>query len=330
MCPPPSSTIPSRGDPVRVANGVSVSISASRIYHVNSNCTDLERSARFYERLGLQRVTRTVPLRPQPGAAFGLDQVAWDAWIFHSDDGFDGLSLDLLEWTTPTPTGAPTGLDGEPGYNRLVFEVADLDGAVAAAVATGGSLVGGPVEAVGGAGAVRVAMVRDPDGVPVQLVAGSTNRIAHVVVNCLDVDVALAYYRDVLGLRPTGPVEHHRWPGALFGRPGDIEVATAMVADAGSRFTVALVQWLDPAPEGPVRVRGANELGLFRMAWSTGDCAADEAVVRAAGSVPFAPTGTLSVGEDMPLLLVLFWPGPNGECLELIEVTDRPGSLEAP
>ena len=79
-----------------------------------------------------------------------------------------------------------------------------------------------------------------------------------------------------------------------------------------------------------MRVRRANELGIFRMAWSTGDCAADEAVVRAAGSEPLAPTGTLSVGEDMPLLLVLFWPGPNGECLELIEVTDRPGSLEAP
>ncbi|MBU3701965.1 MAG: VOC family protein, partial [Acidimicrobiia bacterium] len=60
---------------------MNVPISASRIYHVNSNCTDLERSARFYERLGLQRVTRTVPLRPQPGGAFGLEQVAWDAWI---------------------------------------------------------------------------------------------------------------------------------------------------------------------------------------------------------------------------------------------------------
>ena len=92
---------------------------------------------------------------------------------------------------------------------------------------------------------------------------------------------------------------------------------------------MALVQWLDPAPVGPVRVRGANELGLFRMAWSTADCAGDEAIVRAAGSVPFAPTGTLSVGEEIPLLLVLFWPGPNGECLELIELTDRSGSLSA-
>src|SRR5262249_26449599 len=76
-------------------------------------------------------------------------------------------------------------------------------------------------------------------------------------------------------------------------------------------------------------VRRANELGLFRMAWSTDDCARDEAIVRAAGSQPFAPTGSLSVGDDLPRLQVLFWPGPSGECLELIEVTTRSGVLDA-
>jgi hypothetical protein len=65
------------------------------------------------------------------------------------------------------------------------------------------------------------------------------------------------------------------------------------------------------------------------MAWSTTDCFGDEAILRAAGSTPFAPTGELSVGDDLPLLRVLFWPGPNGECLEVIEVTDRSGSLSS-
>lgn len=303
-------------------------ISASRIYHVNSNCTDLERSTIFYEALGLRRVTRTVPLRPQRGDAFGLEQVAWDAWILQSDDGLDGLSLDLLQWTTPGPTGVATELDGEPGYNRLVFEVIDLDAAIVGAVAAGGVVVGGPIDVATPVGTVRIAIVRDPDGVPVQLVEGAANRILHVVVNCLDLDAARTYYLDVLGMQPMGPVDEMTWTGELFGRDRDITVRGTVVTDAGSTFSVALVQWLDPAPAGPVRVRSANEVGLFRMAWSTSDCASDEAVVRAAGSVPFAPTGTLSVGEDIPLLLVLFWPGPNGECLELIELTDRPGSLE--
>lgn len=44
------------------------------------------------------------------------------------------------------------------------------------------------------------------------------------------------------------------------------------------------------------------------------------AIITNAYSGPFAPTSELSVGDHLPLLLVLFWPGPDGECLELIEV----------
>jgi len=304
-----------------------MAIRGSRIYHVNSNCLDLDPAVVFYEALGLHRVVRTVPSKNQSGAAFGLDEVSWDAWVLQSEDGFEGVSLDLLEWTTPLPTGTPPALDGEPGFNRLVFVVSDLDATITVATKAGGTVVGGPLEIESGGGPVRVAMLLDPDGVPVQLVQGNSNRIAHVVVNCVDIDESLAYYRDVMGLSPMGEVDLITWPGALFGHEAEITVKGVGLSDAGSVFTVALVQWLNPAPATAVRVRRANELGLFRMAWSTDDCVADEAVVISAGSVPFVPTEKLSVGDDLPLLLVLFWPGPNGECLELIEVTDRSGAL---
>jgi len=62
------------------------------------------------------------------------------------------------------------------------------------------------------------------------------------------------------------------------------------------------------------------------MAWSTDDCRRDEGVLRAAGSEPFAATSELSVGDDLPLLRVLFWRGPDGECLELIEVAGDGGA----
>jgi catechol 2,3-dioxygenase-like lactoylglutathione lyase family enzyme len=176
-----------------------MAVGASRIYHVNSNCTDLARSADFYEGLGLRRVLRTTPSTPQPGAALGLDQVAWDAWMMSSDDGTDGLVLDLLRWTTPPPTGAPPPTAARPGLDRLCLTTPALDAVLGAAVDRG---------------------------------------------------------------------------------------------------------------------------GLFRMACSTDDCRRDEAVLRAAGCAPFAPTSPLSVGDDLPLLRVLFWPGPDGECLELIEVID--------
>lgn len=306
-----------------------MAINGSRIYHVNSNCSDLERSAQFYEALGLTRVLRTVPSASQSGEAFGLAEVAWDAWMMHSDDGMDGLSLDLLEWKVPAPSGAPASLDGEPGYNRLMITTPDLAATLERALAAGGTLVGGPIEVEAGPDRPMLAMVLDPDGVPVQLLASDRVSIAQVVVNCDDIDATLAYYTDVMGLSAQHGVSEMLWTHDLFGGDSDIRVRAAILADGGSVFTVALVQWLDPAPVGGVRVRGANELGLFRMAWSTSDCAGDEAIVRAAGSTPFAPTGELSVGDDLPLLKVLFWPGPNGECLEVIEVTDRSGSLSS-
>jgi len=304
-------------------------IGGNRIYHVNSNCSVLERSAAFYEALGLRRAVRTVPSRPQPGAAFGLAEVAWDAWVLQSEDGLEGLSLDLLEWTTPPPTGTPPPTVGRPGLNRICVSTPDLDATIDAAVAVGGALAGGPVFGHGDSGP-RTAMLHDPDGVAVQLFEGDTVSIAQVVVNCIDLDESLAYYRDVMGLVPAGEAREIAQPAALHGLDADGLVRTARLDDPGSRVSVTLVEWLSPTVEPDARrVRSANELGLFRMAWATDDCARDEAAVRAAGSVPLAPTATLSVGEDLPLLLVLFWPGPNGECLELIQVSEQPGVLSA-
>src|SRR5256885_14624610 len=114
-----------------------MAIGASRIYHVNSNCSDLARAVHFYEALGLTRVTRTVPSRAQPGAAFGLDEVAWDAWMMHGDDGAAGLALDLLEWRVPRPSGSPAYV-GAHGFDRLVVTVPDLDAVLTAARAAGG------------------------------------------------------------------------------------------------------------------------------------------------------------------------------------------------
>jgi catechol 2,3-dioxygenase-like lactoylglutathione lyase family enzyme len=305
-------------------------IGGSRIYHVNSNCTDLSRSVAFYEALGLEAVTRTLPSRPQPGSAFGLDEVAWDAWMLQGDCAYDGLSLDLLQWTTPPPTGSAPTAPWELGLHRLVVTVPELDQALREVEATGGTVLAGPLPEITPAGhSVPTAMVADPDGVPVQLEHGDDARIARVVVNVVDLDEALDYYVEVLGLRPAGRWEAASAEGTLFGVAGSIETSRADLADSGSQFGVSLVQWHRPvAPDpGDRRIRAANELGLFRMAWATDDCARDEAVVRAAGSEPFAATGELSVGDDLPLLRVLFWPGPNGECLELIEVTEASGAL---
>lgn len=298
-----------------------MAISASRIFHVNTNCRDLARSLVFYrDLLGLTPSTHPTPSIPQAGDAFGLEQVLWDAWMLHSDIGNDGLALDLLEWKVPEPTGEPPAACNTTGFHHLAFTSPDVHATVAHLRDEGVDVIGGPIDMnLGNGTSIVMAMVADPDGVPVQLISGRDTRISHVAINTRDLAASVAYYRDVMGLavlREVGPV---RQSGALYGLDGEIECASAMLKDPGSKFMVELIEWIDPIPSGPIHVRRANEIGLFRMAWATTDCAADEAVVRAAGSEPLAPTATLSVGDHLPLLEVLFWPGPNGECLELIQ-----------
>lgn len=304
-----------------------MAIGASRIYHVNSNCSDLDRSLAFYRDLvGMHATTRTVPSREQPGAAFGLDAVAWDAWILQGDVGGDGLSLDLLEWKTPRPGAAPPASYELPGFNRLCFTSPDVAATVERMRAAGVRVVGGPVEMdLGNGSTMTMAMVLDPDGVPVQLVGGRDVRVSHVIVNCRSLDASLAYYTGVMGLTVQRESRHVRQGGELYGWTRETEVSSALLRDPGSKFFVELVEWHEPvAAPSANGLRCANDLGLFRMAWATDDCARDEATVRAAGSVPFAPTSELSVGDDLPLLQVLFWPGPDGECLELIQAPTAP------
>ena len=149
----------------------------ARVIHVNVNCSDLDRSAAFYrDELGLEASLRTTPAEPQPGAAFGLERVQWDAWMMAGADGFGGPVVDLLEWKVPVPVGSADSSNGT-GFQRL-------------RVAAPG---GGP-EA-------------DPDGTAIEIVPGERARVAGVVIGCSDFMRSVAFYRDVVGLQIDGPGE---------------------------------------------------------------------------------------------------------------------------
>ena len=296
-------------------------VRADRIVHVNSNCSDLARSLEFYSGLvGLRPVTHAAPHAPQPGSTFGLDVAHFDAWMLQGDAGFAGVSLDLLEWITPSPSGRPPQTFTEIGLHHLVINVPDLPGLLERILAAGHRVIGGPVPVETDDGPSRAtAMIADPDGTPVQLLEGPDTRISAVVVNTASLDTSVAYYREVMGLEVGRVAGDRRIDPQLFGADRPIACREASLRDPASAFVVDLVEWVDPLPQ-PVPVRRAHDLGLFRLAWTTPDCAGDEALIRAAGSDPLAPTGRVSVGEHLPPLDVLLWPGPNGECLELIEV----------
>ncbi len=79
------------------------------IFHVNVNCSDLERSKAFYERLGFQTVNE-LPTGGSPKLALGLGLPNCEgrATIMILDPGQPQQArLDLIEWVEPRDPEAP-------------------------------------------------------------------------------------------------------------------------------------------------------------------------------------------------------------------------------
>src|ERR1039457_4139589 len=193
-----------------------MAIGASRIFHINANCSDLERSLTFYRDLvGLAPSTHTVP-DPQPGAAFGLETAQWDAWILTGARGFDGVVLDLLEWKTPPPSGHAYEHPAHLGLARLGFTTHDLDATYERLREGGADCFGPPHDVVlDGAVVARAFVAADPDGVLTEFTAGDADELAFVVVHCSDLDASISFYRDVSGL----PVRYRLGPISQDGAP---------------------------------------------------------------------------------------------------------------
>jgi catechol 2,3-dioxygenase-like lactoylglutathione lyase family enzyme len=297
-----------------------MTIAASRIYHVNVNCSDLERSLAFYrDVIGLTPVTRTAPETPQPGGAFGLDQVQWDAWILQGANGTAGVVLDLLQWLVPGSVGQPATDATATGFNRLCIATPDLDAMHARLTAAGADCWTAPDELdLGDGTTARLFVCSDPDGTQIEFVEGSSTRLSHVAVNCADYDASLTYYQDVMGLRAVRQMTLPRQSGAKFRLDGSVELRASLLRDPASGFMVELIGWADPAPRvAPARV--ANQLGIFRMAWLTTDIHADYATLGELGVSCYSPPAGLTMGPGLPHLEALFWGDPDGACLELIE-----------
>jgi len=297
-------------------------IGVSQAFHVNVNCSDLERSLGFYSGvLGLAASTRTRPEDPQDGAAFGLDRAQWDAWILHDARGFGaGLVVDLLEWQVPRPTGRPSRAT-DLGHSRLGFYVSDLDSVFARVIDVGLNTYGEPHETgVEGGAPVRAVVVEDPDGMMVELVQVGTDRVGFVAIAVSDVARSKAFYTDVLGFHPMFDRRPTRQPGEQLGLDGEIELTATYLDDprGTGAFMLELMQLLDPRPSGPP-ASAANQLGMYRLALYTDDIDRDHADLVARGVRCLTPPATLEMGPGIPTLRALMFEDPDGTILELIQ-----------
>ena len=300
-------------------------ITASRIFHVNVNCADLDRSLAFYRDLvGLRPTTRTAPTAAQPGAAFGIDEagtgVQWDAWMMQGDAGAASPLLDLLEWKVPRPSGRPATDPTVAGFNRLGITTPDIAALHERLRRAGADVWSEPIDIEGAGRTTRRFICGDPDGTQLEFLTGPDTRLSHITVNCTDLDRSARYYGDVIGLTPLTTLPATQEPALRYNQGGrdTVERRGALLQDPASGFIVELVEWLDPVPQVDA-VRRANDLGIFRMAWLTDDIDADYDLLDEAGVECYAPPASLAMGPGLPTVRALFWNDPDGACLELIE-----------
>lgn len=155
-----------------------MTIAANRVFHVNVNCSSLDRSLAFYrDTLGLAPGARTTPAAPQPGEAFGLDAVQWDAFMMSGADGMRAPVVDLLEWKVPEPVGHPPGATTAYGFSALHVTTPS---------------------------ATDRRVVRDPDGTLVVVEPGDKVAVTGVTLGCSDGTRTRAFLVDVLGFTADG------------------------------------------------------------------------------------------------------------------------------
>jgi len=153
-------------------------------------------------------------------------------------------------------------------------------------------------------------------------------RLFHVCITVPDIERALDFYQDVLGLQSIGSLRDERTDGAVLGFPGqDIVIhADHLCGTQTDNATVIdLVEFVEPktvADDGPYDQ--TNHVGITRMAFDVDDTDAiyaklgqrDDVDILAAPATVKAPTDGY--------LRILTFKDPHGIVLELIERRGAP------
>lgn len=153
----------------RSSNGSAGDVSFETLQHVGISVADLECSISFWERLlGAPARDRRLLQGPGLGTLVGYDGVQIDSCWF---DLPGGMALELLHYLDRPEAPYDPGT-AHPGNVHLCLEVDDMDAAHARALQSGGQAVSAtPIEVPAGPRAgTRIAYVRTPDGVTIELV----------------------------------------------------------------------------------------------------------------------------------------------------------------
>lgn len=139
---------------------------ALQIYHVNVNCTNLERSLDFYRGLGFEEAY-DIPDCQVPG--LGPVPRRGRAKLLRLGSDPRGALLDLIEWTDPPTAGEPYPHLAHAGIARICLRVKGLDELIGELRARGVRFVDAPAEPALLGNRQKFVCVLDPDGSVVEL-----------------------------------------------------------------------------------------------------------------------------------------------------------------
>jgi glyoxylase I family protein len=139
--------------------------------HVSITCRDLERSVRFYERLGLKVIKRLGEVNEQGIAqGFQLPRGRPAVTYLAPPQASSKLFIDLVQWLEPPSTGETYPALNHVGINRIAFRVSDIDATTAALRKQGIVFLSQEPQTFGEG--IRTIVTTDPDGVFIQLIEG--------------------------------------------------------------------------------------------------------------------------------------------------------------
>ena len=141
------------------------------LVHVNINCSDFDRSLKFYELLGFQKVFDVPPKNSiEVAAAVGMPPypVKGALLLLNSETPF---MLDLLEWQEPSDNSPPYPHLYHLGLARIALRTDDLDSDVTFLKSQGVAFLSEPATVkLDGRPETRFVCFKDPDGTILELV----------------------------------------------------------------------------------------------------------------------------------------------------------------
>jgi glyoxylase I family protein len=145
----------------------------SRIFHFNVNCTNLERTLPFYQMLGFKVILdfREGMESKEMAEAFGLATADLKGVHLRLGDGEEATRIDLLEFTSPAPSGTAYPHLAHTGIARICLKTEDIWKAYDSLKARGVAFISEPKRLPGTE--VTIVCFKDPDGVFLELLEGN-------------------------------------------------------------------------------------------------------------------------------------------------------------